>query len=177
MTVAITPQTKVGELLAAYPQLEAVLLAQAPEFAKLRNPLLRRTVGRVATLQAAARTANLKVTDLVDVLRAAVGQAPLDASSGEEREGSPSANACPDWAATGRVTVTLDVDALLERGDHPLAQVTAMLSSLGERESIRLTSSFRPEPLVEALAARGRRVHTAPGPDGRWTTLVANPQR
>lgn len=42
---------RVAELLDAYPALEPVLVAQAPAFARLRNPVLRRTVARVATLE------------------------------------------------------------------------------------------------------------------------------
>lgn len=43
---AITPETRVGELLDAYPQLEEALIRMAPAFAKPKNPLLRRTVAR-----------------------------------------------------------------------------------------------------------------------------------
>jgi len=42
----INPRTKVGELLDACPRLEEVLIAQAPVFEKLRNPVLRRTAAR-----------------------------------------------------------------------------------------------------------------------------------
>lgn len=38
----ITPATRVGELLDAYPELEEVLVAAAPPFARLANPVLRR---------------------------------------------------------------------------------------------------------------------------------------
>jgi hypothetical protein len=65
---------KVGELLEAYPDLEATLIGLAPEFAKLRNPILRRTVAKVATLHQAARIGGLDVRELVRTLRAAAGQ-------------------------------------------------------------------------------------------------------
>jgi hypothetical protein len=35
---AITPATKVAELLASWPELEPVLVAQAPAFRRLKNP-------------------------------------------------------------------------------------------------------------------------------------------
>ena len=47
----ISPKTKVGELLDAYPELEQLLMAMSPAFEKLKNPVLRRTVAKVATLQ------------------------------------------------------------------------------------------------------------------------------
>ncbi len=50
----ITPQTKVKELLDAYPELEPVLIDMAPAFKKLRNPVLRRTIARVTSIKQAA---------------------------------------------------------------------------------------------------------------------------
>lgn len=44
----ITPKTRVGDLLEVYPSLEPVLMDLAPVFKKLQNPVLRRTVGKVA---------------------------------------------------------------------------------------------------------------------------------
>ena len=58
----ITPETKVGALLDAYPELEAVLIELAPPFRKLKNPVLRRTVARLTSLAQAAKVGRLFVT-------------------------------------------------------------------------------------------------------------------
>ena len=47
----ITPETKVGELLTHYPELEELLLQFSPAFATLKNPILRRTVAQVTSPQ------------------------------------------------------------------------------------------------------------------------------
>ena len=47
----ITPKTKVAELLDAYPQLEDILIEIAPQFKKLQNPVLQKTIARVTSLQ------------------------------------------------------------------------------------------------------------------------------
>ena len=39
----VTPKTKIFDLLEAYPELEDLLISMAPEFVKLKNPLLRKT--------------------------------------------------------------------------------------------------------------------------------------
>jgi hypothetical protein len=44
----------VADLLDSWPELEETLVAQAPAFRRLRNPVLRRAVARVATLEPAA---------------------------------------------------------------------------------------------------------------------------
>ena len=72
--LAITPHTTVGDLLAAYPELEAVLIARSPAFARLKNPVLRRTIAKVATLAQAANIAVMPPVDLVNELRRAVGR-------------------------------------------------------------------------------------------------------
>jgi len=48
--VEILPQTRLVELLQVHPELEEAIQRMAPPFRNLRNPVLRRTVGRVATL-------------------------------------------------------------------------------------------------------------------------------
>ena len=52
--LVITPKTKVMQLLDAYPALESLLIETIPAFEKLRNPVLRKTVARITSLQQAA---------------------------------------------------------------------------------------------------------------------------
>ena len=54
--MTITPKTTVHTLLKEYPFLLEYLAAYHPEFGKLTNPVLRRTMGRMATLDTAARS-------------------------------------------------------------------------------------------------------------------------
>jgi DUF438 domain-containing protein len=58
----IAPETKLDSLLKTYPFLAEFLAGWSPNFAKLRNPILRKTVGKLATLEQAA----------------AMGEVPLD---------------------------------------------------------------------------------------------------
>ncbi len=168
MNLIITPQTKVGELLDAYSALEEVLIGLSPHFVKLRNPILRRTVGKVATLQAAAATGGVDVAQLIRTLREAVGQA------GDDVVVPPSAAAGPPpaWLHSTPVVATLDVEALLNAGEHPLARVTTALREAKGEVAVRLTSAFRPEPLIEKLTADGYRVH-AEGGGQAWVIIVA----
>ncbi|MBB30634.1 MAG: hypothetical protein CME25_17230 [Gemmatimonadetes bacterium] len=74
----ITPQTRVAELLEAYPELEDVLIGMAPAFKKLKNPMLRRTVAKLASLETAAGMAKLEPREMVRKLREVVGQSVED---------------------------------------------------------------------------------------------------
>ncbi len=81
-SMIISPETKVGDLLDAYPEAEAALIAIAPKFKALKNPVLRRTVAKVATLEQAARVADMPVNELVRSLRQALGQDAGEIESG-----------------------------------------------------------------------------------------------
>ncbi len=61
----LAPSTSIHELVTERPYLIDVLADFAPAFAKLKNPLLRNTLGRVATLQQAADIAGLEVNGLM----------------------------------------------------------------------------------------------------------------
>lgn len=65
----INAKTRIMELIEAYPHLEEVLISYVPAFKKLKNPVLRKTVARIATLQQAAVIGNINTDELVNLLR------------------------------------------------------------------------------------------------------------
>jgi len=79
----IKPDTKLFDLLREYPFLLEFLANYNPEYQKLRNPILRNTVGRVATLEKIAEMGKVPVDKLMADISEAIRNAP-DLS--EERE-------------------------------------------------------------------------------------------
>jgi hypothetical protein len=75
----------------------------------------------------------------------------------------------------GRVTETLDAEALLDAGEVPLTLVNARARTLGPGELLRIDSGFRPVPLVEALGRQGYRCFVRETAPGRFETFVAAP--
>jgi DUF438 domain-containing protein len=63
--MTITPKTTVHTLLKEHPFLLDFLAGYHPEFKKLTNPVLRRTVGRMATLDAVAEQGNVPLNQLM----------------------------------------------------------------------------------------------------------------
>ena len=61
----ITSGTRVAELLSNYPETEELLIGMSPAFEKLRNPVLRRSVARVATLRQAAAVGRIPAADFL----------------------------------------------------------------------------------------------------------------
>ena len=175
--LAITPTTRVGALLSAYPALEPVLIDFAPEFAKLRNPVLRRTVAKVATLAQAARIARVDVRDLVLALRREVGQGsaggeeiPPDAASADGNDQER-----PEWTRDRRTVESIEADRIQATGSHPAATVERRARELGADELVLVRSSFVPAPLIDLLRQQGFAVHTrAVGPQ-EYETRIGKP--
>lgn len=147
----ISPKTKVGELLDAYPQLERVLLELSPSFAKLKNPVLRKTVARIASLQQAAIVGGLKVDDLVNRLRKEVGQ---DEIFGEDANSYASASP-PKWFSPEKVVHRFDASPVINAGESPMADILSQVNKLQPGEILELKTPFVPAPIIDMLKGKG----------------------
>jgi hypothetical protein len=65
MAIALTPKTTIGTLLSEYPFLLQYLADYHPEFKRLTNPVTRRTVARLATLERVAGMAGVPTQKLL----------------------------------------------------------------------------------------------------------------
>lgn len=173
--ITITPDTKVGELLTHYPELEELLQRFSPAFAALKNPVLRRTVAKVTTLQQAAKVAQVNVVDMVDALRQAAGMPPLAACaslSANEARHVVSQESVPDMS----VTHTLDARPMLESGDHPKERVLAEADRLHAGECMELLTPFPPVPLIGLLENKGFQVTMHEPTEGVVRTFICRPK-
>jgi TusA-related sulfurtransferase len=165
----ITPETKVGALLEAYPEAEAALIEIAPQFKALKNPVLRRTVANVATLEQAARVAGLTTSDLVRSLRHALGVV------GGEGEGGPDSASedaeVPGWVQLDAETA-IDAGTLLDAGETPIGVVSKALAEMAIGDVLVVGAPFQPAPLIDALRRRGHEVVALSDEGGSWKVWV-----
>ena len=162
----INPGMKVAELIERWPALEDVLIAQAPAFKKLRNPILRRTVARVATLEQAAGVAGISVRDLVMKLREAAGQRVDAAEAGHAEVALEDEDEIPAWFNEEHIARRVDADALLAAGQSPLTTVNQEAHELEAGQILEVTVAFRPSPLIDALRKQGYRCGVQQGEAG-----------
>ena len=149
--VIITPKTKVFDLLQAYPELEELLIEMAPVFKKLKNPVLRRTIARVTTLQQASMVGEIPVHSLVNALRNRVGQDTLEGlgtTAGEEIQQ-------PSWLNRDKIVKYLDARPIIEQGGHPLGNVLTDIRDLDVGDIYELITPFLPAPLIERVVDQG----------------------
>ena len=166
----ITPDMRVGDFLSAFPDLEPLLVAQAPAFANLKNPVLRRTVAKVATLAQAARVGGVDVRALVRTLRSAAGQASGDVTA--DSPGNDGSGGVPVWYDERRVAAVVDADAMLATGEHPLGATQRHVSAMACHDIVCVDAGFVPAPLIDAFRQQGFEVATFPQANGRYRTAI-----
>jgi hypothetical protein len=67
-------------------------------------------------------------------------------------------------------TRTLDVRAMMRRGEPPFAKIMAAVARVPEGGSLVLVTPFLPSPLIEKLQSEGFNVRPERRSDGSWQT-------
>ena len=164
----ITLETKIADLLNNYEGMKDILIEINPKFEKLNNPILRRTIAKVAGVKQAAIVGGMPPVELVNRLREAVGQSPLQ---GEVVEESSVQEETPKWVEQ-EPKVTLDANLILDENKNPLAELHMALRNVSEGEVVLIRSDFRPEPLIEEFEKKGHRLYCQEVNDDAFMTYV-----
>lgn len=165
---AITPDSKVGALLQEFPQLEDVLIQMSPAFGHLRNPVLRKTVARVATLRQIAKVGDVPLGKLINTLRQAVGLKEEWSEHGIAGE----MKGAPIWMENAAVAKSLDARPVIAGGGHPLEQVLGELKELPTGSIYLLITPFVPAPLLDLLKKQGHQVWSRKNDEGLHENYV-----
>lgn len=150
----IVPTDRVSDVLARDETLVDVFVHHAPQFAKLRNRAMRKVMGRLVTVQDAARMAGVEVDVLLGDLNGALGAVPATAKVAPSAPASAPAEHALSHPTTAPV-VELDVREALRAGQEPFSQIMAAVAALREDEVLLLRAIFEPVPLFAMLGKRG----------------------
>lgn len=142
----ITPKTKIYDLLEAYPELEDILISSSPEFKKLKNPVLRKTIARITNISQAAIIGRLNVEDLVNRLREKAGQSSIEQV---DDTANKYVTVCPGWFRKESVVNSIDIGEMLNRDEQPVHEVLAAIKRLNEKEILEVVAPFIPAPLLD----------------------------
>ena len=148
----ITPETKVATLLNHYPELEDVLIRMAPPFKKLKNPILRRSVAKVASLKQAAAVGRIPVDEMVNTLRAAVGQKTGRLERDDDAVSYFSGQ--PEWFDRDKVVESM-VEDELDADVMPLNPLIRRATKLRQGEIIELVTKYLPAPGIDIMKGKG----------------------
>ncbi len=87
----LNAKTKIDDLLKQYPFLLDFLITLSPAFKNLKNPVMRKTIGKVASLKKAAGIGGLEVENLISSLNAEIkkqnSSVPVSGASAPDPQG------------------------------------------------------------------------------------------
>jgi uncharacterized protein (DUF2249 family) len=168
--MVIQAHDRVAQVLDLDPRLVDEFVRTSSAFERLRNPMLRRTMARIVTVEQAARIAGVEPALLIERLNRVVqGSATDDAAagSGTRVDENPSSTgktmssqlAEPMPAAIRDVPadrlIDLDVRDDLRSGREPFSRIMGARRSLQPGDVLRLRAIFEPVPLYQVMARQG----------------------
>ena len=154
--IDITPAVTVHNLLQAYPELEDVLIGMAPPFKKLKNPVLRKTVAKVATLKHVASVGGIPLDELIYILRQAVGQT----SAPEHYDDEEYFGERPEWFSPDKIVCTIEEGNRSDMNKMALTDMLKEARNVKAGEIIELITTFLPAPGIDIMKSKGYSVWT-----------------
>ena len=172
-TLEINGDTKIAALSDAYPELEETLIEMAPPFKKLRNPILRRSVAKVASLRQAASVGRLPIAEMVNALRAAVGLKPINNETTHEVHDHFGAQ--PAWFDESRIVTRLN-ESDFDESRMPIISIIKRCKELREGEILEIRTGFLPAPGIDLMLAKGFLSWSIEDEEDRIHTYLTNPK-
>jgi len=163
----ITLDTKIADLLENYEGAKDILISINPKFKKLNNPVLRRTLAKIAGIKQAAIVGGMEPLDLLNQLRVAYNQEPvsldIEQDSTQEVE--------PEWIVK-EPKDSIDANELLDQEDNPLAKAFNILREFEVGDILAIKSDFKPQPLIDEFEKKGFEVYCKEISDKEFVTYV-----
>jgi uncharacterized protein (DUF2249 family) len=164
--IDITLETKIADLLDSHPTMKDILIDINPKFKKLNNPVLRRTIAKIATIKQAAIVGGMEPMELVNILREKFNQERLTFDDMESIS-----DIKPSWTEQ-ESRATLDANELLDREDNPLAKAFNILREFEVGDILTISSDFKPQPLIDEFEKKGFEVYCEELSDKEFITYV-----
>jgi uncharacterized protein (DUF2249 family) len=127
----------------------------APEFKKLKNPILRKTIARVTSLRQASMLAKIPLVEMINRLRSEAG-IQEEFMSDETMESL--SEEIPSWFSSSKIIQSLDARPMLDKGEQPINKVFTDCKKLKSGEIYELITPFLPAPLIDAAKKKGNLV-------------------
>ncbi len=154
--IEITPSTKVNDLLDVYPELEETLIGIAPPFKKLKNPMIRKSVARVATIKHISSVGNVPLNELINKLREAIGQPATNDFYEDENYFSNQ----PDWFSADKISLSVNEEKIEDKDKMTLVTILQEARNVKKGEIIELITTFLPAPGIDIMKSKGYSVWT-----------------
>lgn len=166
MTSPVRSTDRVRDVIARDARLIDLFVSFSPHFERLRNPVMRRVVAGMVTIEQAATIAGVPTATVLDTLNAALGVAPAaQTDASETKETRPSTM---HRHPSDRIVAEVDVREDLRAGREPFSRIMSAVRTVGD-DLLRIRATFEPVPLVSVLAQRGLECETEEHAPDDWS--------
>ncbi len=169
-----TRETRISELLKAYPGMIEVLARYNKHFELLRRPTLRKLMTPLVTIEKAARTAQVDPLEMLTEIYRAIGQPLPPELGGPSPSPQPADTPMPKELrqVSKERRMILDVREQVRAGEEPYHEIMKAVGGLRAGQILQLCNIFEPVPLYDVLGQRGFAHWTERrGPEEWWTTF------
>jgi len=132
------------------------LIRLAPPFRKLKNPILRRTIAKVATIKHIASVGDIPIDELISKLRKEVGQS----ETADSYEDQVYFGEQPIWFSPDKIVRSINEADLKDKDKMALSSILKEAKTIETGEIIELVTSFLPAPGIDAMKNKGYSVWT-----------------
>lgn len=154
----LNPKTKIDDLLKQYPFLLDFLVNLSPKFSKLKSPIMRKTIGKVASLQQVASFGDVPLEELLEKIRAEVKRVTKEDLELEKGEAKPE----PIAAKEARLEVLKDIIHELHKGgslDEQKKRFAELIKDISPTEISEMEQKLIEEGMPEEEVKRLCDVH------------------
>lgn len=174
--MVIRAEDRLSEVLARDDRMVEIITAAAPTLRGLRNPVTRRVMGRLATMEQVARIAGLEPDLLLHRINRAMGES-VATTPDEAHVHEPDAADMP--ASLSHLPADrihdLDVREDLRQGREPFSRIMAARAQLRAGGVLRLRATFEPAPLYVVMGKQGYAHWTEQLGDDDWRVWFYKP--
>ncbi|MCZ2224230.1 MAG: DUF2249 domain-containing protein [Chitinophagales bacterium] len=151
----INAQTKIAALLKHHPDTLETIVSIAPDFKKLRNPILRKLMAGRTSIAMASKIGGCKPEDFFKALAPLGFEVDNNNTATEEiiTENKP----IPEYLKNiqQEQIVNFDVREILASGSDPLKQIQQKVKELTANQVLLIINNFEPVPLIKLLENQG----------------------
>ncbi len=147
----ITQHTKISKILKEKPEAIDLIAGINPNFKKLQNPILRRSLATRVSVKDAAKIGKIQVNDFLRTLQQAGFEVEFvdekTKAIGEAQDLMP-----PDFS--NREIITLDVRPIINEGKDPFGYINKVAKQIKPEQILLIINDFEPIPLIEYLISK-----------------------
>ncbi len=152
--LSINAQTKIATLLKHHPDALEAIVSIAPDFKKLRNPILRKIMAGRTSISMASKIGKCTPDDFFKVLEPLGFVVEGDSNQFEEiTERKPLPRELAQLQSSS--FVRFDVREMLASGRDPLKEIQQKVKALLPEEVLVIIANFEPVPLIKLLEKQG----------------------